>query len=406
MNEYNQSIFDSEEWKKAEHWFGQIYKQSSFSLFGDAPLENTSPEALDEELTKILAMCPYFFPALMQRGFNQLTYGSIEDGEAFIRQGVSYMVRFLTGADVFARNIAPVLEKLENLLRYDIAVFALEEAIRVFPLEASLYDELAYFYLHVPGNHTRALQYQEKSLELDPGNEYYVNNLGWVHLQMANLKDAEECFRKAAEFDPDNQKAWENLETAEYMIEHGLNYFQYLMRPVDWKPGEFEDPGDTESLEDCRHYNLDRLEAFRVYHLENKSLKPHEILETVMNVEMFTNAVEALRTLGSGPFLYENPDMFLVPFRGLLVGFIEESVHVESEYLQEIGESLDALYDFLGKAKLISASRAGEFRTRITSTVKEFAGKLDEYYRVSHDIKLSEPEREEHIARLFGVSLA
>jgi len=95
--------------------------------------------------------------------------------------------------------------------------------------------------------------------------------------------------------------------------------------------------------------------------------------------------------------------LFLAPFKENLAGFITTSVHVSSDYLLEIGKALTAFYRFLGDVSLISPDQSEQFVQKVDTNVKDFAPKLDDYYRINHDIELTDEEKNERIQLLFGI---
>ncbi|MCP5106026.1 MAG: tetratricopeptide repeat protein [bacterium] len=308
----------------------------------------------------------------------------------------------------FEKILASRVENLEKLLRYDLAARYLEKAIRVFPDTVSYYDDLAFalLQLSVPDK-TGALRMQLKALEMDPDNDFFINNLGWVYLMMGNYKDAEAHFQKAMEFDPDNPSPFKNMDAAEYMHKHRLNYFEYLVRPADMR--ELRELMKERHVEDvialCGEYNADRVEAFKIHHLRKKALPPHEILNALQLVEYFMNEVakaaeDEVYYDENEFFLYDNIDLFYKKSRKLFYWFIVSSDIVDGQFLEEVGHALKVFYDFLSGAKLVSSDRFTEHLASITS---EFAGKLEEYHRLRHDVTLEEDDRETAIDRLFRV---
>jgi Flp pilus assembly protein TadD len=48
-------------------------------------------------------------------------------------------------------------------------------------------------------------------LKLEPGNQHFVNDLGWCLFESGHFAEAEETLARAAEMDPEDELARENL---------------------------------------------------------------------------------------------------------------------------------------------------------------------------------------------------
>lgn len=397
-------IRETPEWQDAGQRYSKFHTWHAFSIMGAVPVMEYTLEELDLELAEILQGCPEYFPAWFHRGEYLLRAGKTPKGEGFIDRAFNHMVNIIEDEEEFKRTFSGRIDNLEKLLRYDLAVKYLEKAVRLFPDTASYYDELSFYILQVPDrDNSEALRWQEEALEMDPGNDYFVNNLGWIYLVMENFHEAKENFQKAMEFNPDNPTAWENLEAAEYMEQHRLTYYEYLLRPADREAlNELLAAADFEGVaEICRLYNADRREAFKIHHLQKKSLPPHEILNILLPFKVFMKTLEKLADVEI--FLYENMDVFHNQFKNLLYQFILNSDNVDEHFLDDICRSLTMFYDFLRETKLITNDQQKRFIGLITPLIKEFSAKLDQFNQVRHDVTLNEKEREKIIEQLFGV---
>ncbi len=365
-------------------------------------------EEVDHELGKIIQHCPKFYSAYFQRGEYMLRIGSTEHGEKLMDRAFELMADILIEEEKeFEQELYHRIENLEKLLRCDLAAKYMEKTTRLFPETAEYYDDLTFYILQQPeGNKGQAMRMQEKALEIDPDNDNFINNLGWVHLMMGNYRDAEESFQKALEFNIDNPGALKNADTAEYMHKHKLNYFEYLVRPADME--EIDTHMQNVDFEEvarlCGEYNADRLDAFKFLCLQKKTLPPHEILDVLQPLNAFLNL--SARLIDEQVFLYEKIDLLYDNFEFILYQFIIAGEFIEVPMLEHTAHSLSLFYDFLNEVKLAPQTQRRRFIEHIRSVTGDFSRKIDEYNRLRHDIELPEKEKEEAIAELFGMQYA
>jgi tetratricopeptide (TPR) repeat protein len=394
----------TQSWKDADREYSRFHSWNVFSIFGATMVTGNTPEELDQELAGIIEACPEYFPAWFHRGEYMLRNGENAKGEDFIEKAFDHMINIIENEEEFNRAFSGRIDNLEKLLRYDLAVKYLEKAIRIFPDTARYYDEIAFYTLYLPDrDNSTALGRQLEALEIDPDNDYFINNLGWIYLMMGNFHDALEHFQKSLRFNPDNSTACENLEIAEYMAEHRINYFEYLVRPVAMGSlNELLDAVDFEGLSElCHLYKADRREAFKIHHLKNKFLSPHEILNILQPLQIFMNTLE--KRVEGEIFLYENMELIHNKFKYLLFQFLLITNNIDELMLDSIGRSLIVFYDFLRESKLVNDNRYKQFAKDISTLIKEFSGKIDDFYSARHDVTLSEQDRRENIRRLFGI---
>jgi tetratricopeptide (TPR) repeat protein len=411
MNRYGEDARKTPEWGEAEQRYSQYHTHDVFSIMGINPILGITPEELDRELEAILEVCPDYFPVWFHRAEYRLRIGEGSEGERFFDKAFNHMVNILQDEGEFKQALCHRVGSLEKLLRYDLAVKYLEKAVRFFPDTAAFYDDLAFYILQLPDRHNAdALRWQLKALELDPDNDRFLNNLGWVHLMMGNYKDAEDLFQKASEFNPGNSIALKNLETAEFMDKKRLNYFQYLVQPADMNElSELLEMGDFEDAAALgREYNADKVDAFKIHHLDKKTLPPHEILNVLQPFGIFMETVARIEYEGSDEdeiqiFLYEDIDRFHKRFKYLLYQFIFLSEYVEEWLLDDICHSLTVFYDFLREVNRVTPDQYRRFIEHVKPLIADFSHKLAEYNHIRHDVTLDGEERKRKIIHLFGV---
>jgi hypothetical protein len=404
MSGYGPGARKTPEWREAEGRYNQLHLSPSFTIIGVSPMPGFTYEDLDRELGEILEVCPRYFPALFLRGEYMLRMGKTSEGESLIDRACDFLVEIVDHEEEFKQKLSFRIENLEKLLRYDLAARCLERAVRAFPDTADFYDDLAFCLLQFPGgDKNRALRMQQHAIEIDPDNDYYINNLGWVHLVMGNLRDAEDCFRKAMEFNIDHPGAFKNLDMAEYMREHRLSYFEYLLRPADMKELDMllEGGEHEEAAELCRDYNADRVDAFKIHHLGKGALPPHELLNILQPLETFMNAVE--EAADNEILLYENIKLWCEKSNEYFIQFVLESDDVEEMFLEDLQRSLTVFYEFLRDMKVVDAARHKQFMTCVIPLIGTLSAKMEELHRLRLDVTLNEEEREKSIEQLFGI---
>ena len=404
MSAYGPETRKSPEWREAEVRFNQLHLSSSFTIIGVSPMPGVSFEELDREVEEILEVCPRFFPALFHRGEYLLRAGKIAEGEKFIDRACDALAEIVENEQEFRQKLSFRIENLEKLLRYDLAARCLEKAVRLFPDTPEFYDDLAFCLLQFPSqDKNRALRMQQQAIEIDPDDDFFINNLGWVYLVMGNFKEAEMCFRKAMDFNIDHPSAFKNLDMVEYMQEHRMDYFHYLLRPADLKELDMllEERAGEEAAELCADYNADRVEAFKIHHLEKGTLPPHEILNILQPFEMFMNWLgeEAQNEI----FLFENIKLWHEKAGQYFIQFIFSSDSIEELFLEDLKRSLTVFYDFLLEMDVLTAAGHKQYLDNVIPLMGKLAAKMDEFHRLRLDVTLDEGEREESIRRLFGI---
>ncbi|MGE5341806.1 MAG: tetratricopeptide repeat protein [Candidatus Omnitrophota bacterium] len=400
----SKDIRRTSEWRKAERVYNQLHASSVFSLMGEGPMLRPSLEEIDRELEELLEECPDYFPALFQRAEFMLRIGRTAEGEELFDKAFTAIADILEDETEFRVIFSQRIENLEKLLRYDLAVTYLDKALKLFPETAAFYDYLAYYILQLPNaNKSKALELQQMALELEPDNDFFINNLGWIYLMMENFQEAEAYFRQAMDYNPENPCATDNLDTAQLMGQQGLTYFEYLIRPVDMKTlNHFFESGNAEDgAVLCRTYNTDRLNAFKMHHLQQASMQPNEMLDVLHPFQIFMKAVEDI--VGDELFLYENTDMLIKEGKEFFYQFIVRYDNIDDEFIEAVAHSFEVIYDFLRNMSLITNDQYNALLDGIHRLKSEFSQKIDEYYRVRYNVTLEEEEKERIIEELFGL---
>lgn len=360
MSEDDHDIRDTYEWRNAQDLFKRVYsRRPVFSIIVDGPTPGASWAAIDYILREILEGCPQFFPALFQRGEYLLRIGKTIEGEELIGKAFNNAFDILRDEEEFSETISQRTENLGELLRYDLAAKYMDMATRLFPDNAAFYDYLAFYLLQLPGtDKSSVLNIQQKALDIEPDNESFINNLGWIFLLMGNYEEAGEHFQRAIDYSSEST-AVENLETVRYMKERGMTYFQYLLRPTDKK--KLDDLRQCVDFDEvarlCKANNSDKIEAFKIHHLQKNSLPPHEILDNLYPLKEFLTMTEESMEAGEGIFLFENIDDFLQYSDYFISQFSNEDDMADHPLPDTTLDSLAVFYDFLQEMNVVVASQ-------------------------------------------------
>jgi tetratricopeptide (TPR) repeat protein len=342
-----------------------------------------------------------------------LEIGRNPEGEKFIDKAFNTAIDFFSKEEEYEDeslegNLSGTfIEKtgnLELLLRYDLAAKYMEEATRMFPDEGLFYDHLASYLLQTPGADEKRLPgIQQKAVELEPDNDSYINKLGWIYLMLGNYEQAAEYFRQAVDYNSENSDAVENLEITEYMADHGVTYLQFLLQVAPGEIQAFSDVGAfDDDIDSCEEYNVNKLKAFEMHHLQKKALAPHEILNILKPLEIFLDIIyESLED--DADFSFENIDLILEKARYLIYQFLDRSQLEGEEALHAIIRSLTVFYDFLREGNVITPDQNKRVAEQLDLLKTEFSGKLDKYYQICDDFTLDAEEKEERVNELFGI---
>jgi len=392
------------EWRKAERAYNQIHASSVFSIMGLEPVHKPEVDNLDRELEELLEECPNYYPALFQRAELMLRAGRSDEGEDLLSKAFNCLSDTVADETEFRNTLIQRMENLGKLLRYDLAVHYLEKAIHKYPGIALFYDYLAFYTLLPPkSNSKRALEFQKKALDMEPGNSNFMENLGWTYMVMGDYKEAERYLKIAVSRNPQDKSHADTLNTCEYIIKHQLDYYTYFLRPADKEfLTHLANDGKVEELTLlCKKYNNDRLEAFVFQHLRANSMQPHEILNIIQPFKTFMTAVEDVA--GDDIFLYENVDMLLNELKYFFYQFLVRYDHIDEAYIETVYHSICIIYKFFRETNLVNENSYNRLIERLKPLKKEFAEKIEEYYRIRYDVSLTEEKKEHHIEKLLGI---
>lgn len=157
-------------------------------------------------LRRALEWKPTYAPAILSMGSVEYQRGRRAEGRRLFRSLLS-----------LPRNTADLREIIDEAGSLLIQIGAYKDglalyraAVERFPAVAVLYQGLGCCAGH-EGFYDEAVTASEQALQLEPANQKFVNDLGWVLFQAGRLGPAETMLERAVSMDPSDELARENL---------------------------------------------------------------------------------------------------------------------------------------------------------------------------------------------------
>ncbi len=129
-------------------------------------------------------------------------------------------------------KIDGVVENLEDMWRFDVSRRLMEALSEHGRPKADWHDSLAYAAARL-GDFEAAAKHIGAALQLRPRDKNLWSNKGLFLLMQGQLNEAVIALSKARKLAPEDPIILGNLKAHEYLTEHGGNYFDYLVRPLD-----------------------------------------------------------------------------------------------------------------------------------------------------------------------------
>jgi len=382
-------------WKAAEYEYSEIIAQSMVPFMGF----QLSPDEIIEQFESIIRECPMFYPAHLESGLRQLALGRDGSAKERLDEGIRLMLE-LAEPQHIDEELDALFSNLEKLWRFDLSMHYLDALVERYPRNSLLRDYLAHAAARM-GDLNNALLAISKAVEMEPNNSHFMSNKGWIHLIAGNLKEAREALAEAFHLDSEDEVVKGNLEIHQYLMDHGGNYLDYLLRPADKE--EIDRLADEEEWEKvdqlCALYNDGRIEAMAQTLLqenEHKRLRLPDLLSTLRQFLRFVH------DLGPSDYLLDEDLPFIhTHFKTIMHKFIFKFGDIDANMIEEIYESLLEYYGFLSKHGLASVKHFRAFRKNILAMKNELIEKMQRYDIIRHDDELKEDEKEDIREELF-----
>jgi tetratricopeptide (TPR) repeat protein len=135
-------------------------------------------------------------------------------------------------------KLAQVMEKAGM---FDEAAAKYEELAQLSPNDAKIYYNIIvrmYDEAKMPDKAIAAAQKMtlNKAIELNPGFDYAYINLGNIHYQMKNYKEAIPVFQKLVEILPDNSQGWLFLGICNMQLKRWSPAVEPLLKVIELEP--------------------------------------------------------------------------------------------------------------------------------------------------------------------------
>lgn len=124
-------------------------------------------------------------------------------GELIDRSDRKLLDRTLTSQEL--RNILQAYGTISfDLQRRNESFRALERAVKLWPDNPVLANDLGYLYAEADTNLDKALQLTRRAVKSSPRNGMYIDSLGWVYYKLGRRKEAVRELRRAVRLMPDD----------------------------------------------------------------------------------------------------------------------------------------------------------------------------------------------------------
>jgi Flp pilus assembly protein TadD len=163
-------------------------------------------EGMVAALERALELKPTHAPAILAMGSVEYQRGKKAEGRKLFRS--------LLELPEDTPDLAAIIDKAGDFLigiRADKDALGLyRAAAERFPASAALQQGVGYC-AGRQGFYEEALRASERALALEPGNQKFVNDLGWTLLLAGRFDEAERTFERAVAMEPSDGLARENL---------------------------------------------------------------------------------------------------------------------------------------------------------------------------------------------------
>lgn len=153
-------------------------------------------EAL-EDFRKAVELAPKLCSAYVQKCYAEYRYACLVQNQMQLFEAISATER---ATELFPNNIESyniLAQILTEQQKFDKADVLFVKAIKMAPTHASLYVHRGLLQLQWNGDITKALEYLNKAIEIDPKCELAYETLGTIQVQRGLLENAVELFEKA-----------------------------------------------------------------------------------------------------------------------------------------------------------------------------------------------------------------
>jgi tetratricopeptide (TPR) repeat protein len=153
-----------------------------------------------------LELKPTYAPAILSMGSVEYQLGRRAQGRKLFRS----LLSLPENTPDLCQTIDEAGSFLIQIGAYKDGLELFRAAIEVFPAAAVLHQGVGCCAGH-EGYHEEAVAASERALQLEPGNQKFVNDLGWCLFEAGRLEEAGRILERAVAVDPSDELARENL---------------------------------------------------------------------------------------------------------------------------------------------------------------------------------------------------
>lgn len=167
-------------------------------------------------LRRALELAPNYAPAI-------LSMGSVEYQRGRRREGLRLFQSLVT----LPKNTPDLCEIIDEAGSFLIQVHAYRDGLALYRAAVVRFPAVAVFHQGLgccaghEGLHDEAVAASERALQLEPGSQKMVNDLGWSLFEAGRPAEAETVLERAVSMDPTDELARENLRVCRARISAG-----------------------------------------------------------------------------------------------------------------------------------------------------------------------------------------
>jgi len=225
--------------------------------------------------------------------------------------------------------------------------------------------------------------------------------MGWIEMVRSDLDAAKSALERSLKLDRTDEITINNYWAYELMRDndHLKDWEAYLLRGTDHKKLEGLEDDDEEYEREVRHYNRDRIEAFKFDLMRNLRYTQARKYDILFTLNYIMNFIWDLHT---ATFFYDNISAVSEHFAPIMHSFIFKTSDIDEEILNDVYTAVLEFYRFLTRRKVVSGYKRLE--NRMKKLKPELIEKMLRYNEIRHNDEYSEDEKDEIREELFGDS--
>ncbi|MBM4249023.1 MAG: hypothetical protein FJ149_06245 [Euryarchaeota archaeon] len=392
-------------WKAAEWDYSALVASGMIPGFSGAP----GPKERAQELRRILASCPEFYPARLELGIHFLCIGREEgdgeEGRRTLMGGVRGLLEH-GDKDEIAETLDNCCTNLENRFRFEESMELYRAMLDVGVDPAKAHDGIGYCLSYI-GDLDGAAREIRLAVEAEPGKAVYLSNLAYTEMQRGNLEAAGDLLEKALGIDPKDPHARGNMQCLKAMRRKGgpRDWKSFLLKKPDRRTVErLEAAEDDDGLERlAKEHNKGLLMAFRMDLARRKDLTPAGKFDLMFSLERFAELAE--READEGAFELSDMITVSVGFKDLIDAFVVETSDVDRAILDEVYASVLEFYGFLAREGAVGKEDYDELVKEMAKARPGIEKRMDQYGQVRREPGITTERKAQARRKIYGAGI-